>query len=203
MDGEKCVAWANDGGNSWNANKCVEETGSGVAGDSCTAEGSGVSGIDDCAKGYMCYGLDENNMGSCVAFCDVNDNCPAGSICSNLNDGVLPICVTGCDPLLQDCPDGQGCYAVEEDDTLISCRTDASGAGGFDGDPCEYDNVCDPGLICAANSAGCLTPRCCTPWCDINEPNTCPGAAEGEECVPHSQNALPGLEHAGECVIPQ
>ncbi|HWB74731.1 MAG TPA: ribulose phosphate epimerase [Nannocystaceae bacterium] len=199
--GEKCTAWANDGGSSWNANKCVPVTGDGVDGDPCNVEGTGVSGIDDCAVGFMCWDVDpETSMGVCVAFCDPQGTCPTGTICAVQNDGVLPICITSCDPLIQDCPEGQGCNAKDGDNGELICIPDASGSGGLDGDPCEFDNVCDPGLVCIGGSAGCNSTWCCTPWCDLSMPNTCPGA--GEECIAHFDDPPPGTEDVGICVVP-
>ena len=48
-DGQKCMPFANDGGNAWNALKCVDVVGEGGHGDPCTVEGNGVSGVDDTA----------------------------------------------------------------------------------------------------------------------------------------------------------
>src|SRR5689334_19955710 len=47
--GTKCMPWANDGGNSWNATRCtpLAEDPNGI-GEPCTVEGSPVTGIDDC-----------------------------------------------------------------------------------------------------------------------------------------------------------
>ena len=51
-DGEKCMPWANDGGNSWNATRCSPlDPNPGQPGDACTVEGCGVSGIDNCDIG--------------------------------------------------------------------------------------------------------------------------------------------------------
>ncbi len=202
-EGEKCAAWADDGGSSWNANKCVPVTGAGQAGDPCLTEGGGVSGLDDCAKGMMCWDVNEEAMGVCVEFCGEDDSCPPMTECAVQNDGVLPICIPGCDPLLQDCPEGSGCYAIDGDNGNTICIPDASGDGGLDGDPCEYDNVCDPGLICIGGSAGCTAMWCCTPWCDLTASNSCPGMAQGEECVPHFADPPPGADDVGICVIPQ
>ncbi len=199
-EGEKCTAWADDGGSSWNANKCVPVTGNGQHGDPCMTEGGGVSGLDDCAVGHICFNTDENMMGICTAFCDENDTCPPGSDCSIQNDGSLPVCEIGCDPLLQDCPEGSGCYAIDGSEGATICMQDASGAGGMDGDPCEYDNVCDPGLVCIGGSAGCTATWCCTPWCDLSGSTPCPGA--GEDCVPHFESPPPGQEDVGICVVP-
>ena len=110
-------------------------------------------------------------------------------------------CSLFCDPILQDCPTDQGCYARDGANGETICIPDASGTGGLDGEPCEFDNVCDPGLVCIGGSEGCTAPWCCTPWCDLGEANTCPGT--GEECVPHFGSPPPGLEHVGICVIPE
>lgn len=149
----------------------------------------------------MCWDIDgETNLGVCVAFCDPNDVCPPDTVCAIQNDGVLPICIAACDPLLQDCPEGQGCYAKDGANGQLICIPDASGDGGLDGDPCEFDNVCDPGLVCIGGSAGCVATWCCTPWCDVEAPNTCPGT--GEECVQHFDDPPPGTEAVGICVVP-
>ncbi|HWB78768.1 MAG TPA: hypothetical protein VG755_27590, partial [Nannocystaceae bacterium] len=180
-DGQKCTAWSNDGGTFWNANKCVDVTGSGVAGDPCLVEGSGVSGIDDCDKGYICMNTDEEGMGTCVEFCAGQDeDCDPGNICAVYNDGVLPICLVGCDPLLQDCPEGQAC--IDTPNARFICFTDASGEIGQDGDACppaDGENSCDPGQWCGPNSAGCTDVNCCTPYCDLGAP----ACTAPDECV--------------------
>jgi hypothetical protein len=203
-DGQKCTAWANDGGTFWNANKCVEVTGSGVAGDPCMVEGSGVSGIDDCDKGNICMYTDQNNMGTCVEFCTGDDeSCGVmGNICAVYNDGVLPICLVGCDPLLQDCPDGQAC--IDTPNARFICFTDASGDIGQDGDACppsDGENSCDPGQWCGPNSNGCTDVNCCTPYCDLSAP----ACTAPDECVSFfgdPASAPPGFEDVGVCVLP-
>ncbi|MEM6293443.1 MAG: ribulose phosphate epimerase [Myxococcota bacterium] len=211
--GEKCMPWANDGGSSWNASKCtMEDSEPGQPGDACTVEGSGVSGVDSCAVGSMCWDVDEENNGTCVAFCGGSAEAaicddPTTS-CIIANDGFLPLCLTVCDPLLQDCGDGSACYPG--DDGFV-CVPDASGPdlGAF-GDPCEFTNACDPGLLCAGAAAvpGCESARCCTDFCDLSDPEPavgCGGLAGGQECVgifPEGQ-APPGSEDTGFCAIPE
>jgi hypothetical protein len=203
MDGEKCTAWANDGGGVWNANKCVPETGSGVPGDSCTIEGSGVSGLDDCAKGSICLFANQEGMGICIGFCEgANEDCPNMDPCIVANDGVLPLCLDGCDPLLQDCPGDQGCY--DSPDGFFVCFADASGTGGADGDACppaDGENTCDPGLWCGPGSAGCQAVNCCTPYCDLTGPS-CPAGDECTSFYGDPNNAPPGYENVGVCVAP-
>lgn len=203
MRGSKCTAWANDGGTFWNANKCVEVTGEGVAGDSCMVEGSGVAGIDDCGLGFICLNTDMRGLGTCVEFCEgADETCEPGNVCAIYNDGVLPICLVGCDPLLQDCAEGQGC--IDTPNLSFICFNDASGDMGGDGDPCppnDGENSCDPGMWCGPNSSGCVDVNCCTPYCDITEAN-CP---QPDECVSFfgdPKSAPPGFENVGVCVMP-
>jgi hypothetical protein len=202
-DGQKCTAWANDGGTFWNANRCVEISGTGVVGDTCMVEGSGVGGIDDCDVGHLCMNSDEEGLGVCVQFCQgSNEDCEPGSVCAIYNDGVLPICLLGCDPLQQDCPDGQAC--IDTPNSSFICFNDASGAAGADGDPCppeHGENSCDPGMWCGPNSTGCLDVNCCTPYCDLSGAETCP---EPDACVSFfgEGNAPPGFEDVGVCVLP-
>jgi hypothetical protein len=209
QDGEKCMPWANDGGNAWNATKCSPlDQNPMQPGDTCTVEGSRVSGVDNCDVASMCWNVDpETGTGTCVAFCTGTEAAPVcedpGTSCSITNEGVLILCLTLCDPLLQDCPEGEACYPVLED---MLCGPDASGPdAGVAGDPCEYINACDPGLagINAEYVPGCAgATACCAPFCDVNEAECDAGA--GEECVPYYEEgqAPPGYENVGICMLP-
>jgi hypothetical protein len=202
-DGQKCTAWANDGGTFWNANRCVAVTGENVGGDPCTVEGSGVSGTDDCDVGFICMYTNEENIGTCIQFCEgENEDCGIESVCAIYNDGVLPICLVSCDPLLQNCPEMQSC--IDTPNGAFICFTDASGETGLAGDPCPAEhgeNSCDPGMWCGAGSAGCDSVNCCTPYCDLSDP----GCASPNECIGFfgEGNAPPGYEDVGVCIIPQ
>lgn len=202
-EGEKCTAWANDGGTFWNANRCVEVSGTGVAGDSCMVEGNGVSGLDDCDVGFICLNTNEENIGTCTGFCTgVDEDCGSGEVCAIYNDGVLPICLQGCDPLLQDCGTGQSC--IDTPNQAFICFTDASGEAGAEGDPCppeHGENSCDPGMWCGAGSFGCDDVNCCTPFCDTTgdacvSPNECVSFFGTPDAAP------PGFETVGVCVLP-
>jgi hypothetical protein len=203
MRGEKCTAWANDGGTFWNANRCVEVFGEAVAGDSCMVEGSGVSGVDDCALGNICLNTDENGVGICTAFCDGTDeSCPPSQTCAIYNDGVLPICLVACDPLLQTCTEGQSC--IDTPNQTFICFNDASGEAGADGDPCppeHGENSCDPGMWCGAGSFGCEDVNCCTPFCDI-EGDDCTAPDECVSFFGDPSSAPPGYETVGVCALP-
>jgi hypothetical protein len=206
--GEKCNAWANDGGSSWNATACfpIDPAPVGV-GETCVVQGSGVSGIDNCELGAMCWDVDTmTNEGTCVPLCTGTEAAPVcdpGLTCAISNDGALNLCLPGCDPLLQDCIPGQACYPIGPG---FTCAPDSSGAQGVDDDGCEFINVCDPGLMCAEASLldNCAAFfGCCTPFCDFSVGgDPCPSALE--ECVPYFDVGLapPGFEDVGICAIP-
>ncbi len=201
--GTKCMPWANDGGNSWNATKCTpivpDPDG---PGEPCTVERSGVSGIDSCELAAMCWNVDAEGQGECVPMCEGSPSNPECSdpnrYCAISGDAVLILCLNRCDLLLQNCPRGSGCYLTADEPT---CAPDASGELGMNGDPCEYINACDPGLVCALPEAtpGCTSSGCCTPFCDLNLANDCPGS--GQLCIPlfAPDEAPPGNEDVGFC----
>jgi hypothetical protein len=187
-DGDKCMPWANDGGGSWNATRCspLDPAPVDIGGD-CTVEGSGVSGIDNCVLGSMCWDVDPmTNMGYCLELCSctpVNPVCNTpNTTCAIVNNGVLPLCLGVCNPLDVDaCADGEVCVASGD---YFLCAPDASGDLGAAGDPCEFINVCDPGLFCAqADSVpGCAGSfGCCSSLCTVGDDGNC---EVGQECVP-------------------
>ena len=210
--GEKCMPWANDGGNSWNATRCSEVVDNpGQVGDECMVDGSGVTGIDDCDVGSMCYYVDpETNVGTCVGFCEGSQDapiCDMGFLCSISNNGVLILCRRECDPLLQDCMGSAACLPANGSDGFV-CIVDASGEGGAAGDPCEFLNACDPGLFCANADVvpGCVdSAGCCSEFCDLTEPDPNAMCTQvGQECETWFEEgaAPPDLMHVGACVLP-
>ena len=207
--GQKCTAWASDGGGAWNATRCVEVTGTKGPGDECTTEGGGLLGIDDCQKGAMCWDVDKDtNMGTCVALCTGTPDAPVcdpGFNCAIFTDGALNLCLPQCDPLLQDCPGDDLCITVDDD---FLCVLDASGDMGKTNDPCEFKNACDKGLACsptATASSACMQDAtgCCQPFCDFIAMEPCPNP--DQKCVQWFDPMLPippGQEDVGICAIP-
>lgn len=206
--GEKCNTWANDGGNAWNATKCVPiDPDPDDVGEPCTVVGSGVSGVDSCVLGAMCWNVDpETNEGECVAFCqgsESNPTCPdPDTICNGGRDFAL--CVSSCCPLEQDCAEDLACLPVHNG---FQCFPDASGEDGSFGDPCEYINACDPGLFCANAEMvpGCSGAQgCCTHFCPVGS-NVCAGLDSAMDCVPFFEPGAgpPGFENVGACVLPE
>lgn len=215
--GEKCMPWANDGGGTFNAAKCVPIVEDPAAeGEPCHVEGSGTSGIDDCELGTMCWDVDpKTNEGICVSMCigpEENPFCDDPETqCAINSSEVLLLCVPVCDPIEQDCPAGQACYAIRG--TLWACGSDASGDMGGYGDPCEYVSGCAPGLLCLDASTvpvgqACEgAPGCCTEICDLSDPAgdlQCAGAAGGQLCQPwyEAGTAPAGYENVGACALP-
>lgn len=207
-EGQKCTAVSPAEGEPWGINICVEATGESVVGDPCDVEGGKYTGIDNCVEGTLCLLTDDEGMGGvCVEFCDATDQCPntPTAMCVVYNDGSLPICLGSCDPIVQDCPEGQGCYNSAGD--LFVCFKESAMPGeGEVGDECQYINQCQKGGFCAAAASvtGCdpMSAGCCTPFCPVSGGN---GPCQaGEECVPFFEMGMapPAYEDVGVCVIP-
>jgi hypothetical protein len=208
--GQKCMYWANDGGGSWNATRCSDiAPDADEVGEPCTVEGSGTSGIDSCELGAMCWDVDpETNEGTCVDLCSGSESEPFCPNPSTICAGRGPfLCLPTCCPIEQDCPEGQACYPIND---TFSCAPDASGEQGGYGDPCEFINVCDPGMLCLGAST--LPPGlpcegaagCCTAFCETDT-TSCSLLDPALECASwyDEGTAPPGLELIGACVLPQ
>ena len=207
-DGFKCMPWANDGGGSWNATRCAPlDPNAAQVGDPCSVEGSGVSGVDNCELGAMCWRVDAaTNTGTCIELCGCSAENPIcetpNSFCSITNQGALAICLSVCNPLDPDsCSEGDGCYFTSG---YFVCAADASGEAGNVGDPCQFLNVCNPGLMCVAGSSfpGCNAQGCCSSLCTVGDDSPC---VDGQACVAmYDEGQAPDacLAEVGACVIP-
>lgn len=184
--GGRCVPWANDGGNAWNATRCsVIDPVPDQLGDLCTSL-NGVGGVDSCDIGLLCWGVDgETNTGTCIELCGCGPASPTcaggGTVCNISNQNSLPVCLPTCDPLDPACPAGQGCYLVND---AFLCAPDASG-GSVVGDVCTNINTCPPGLSCVAWDLFpvCLGSSCCAEFCDVDEGEG-PCSFADAQCVP-------------------
>lgn len=211
-EGEKCVIWASGESEYPNATRCVPVVRDpAVAGEPCTVSDSLYSGLDDCDASSTCYYVDARTlMGECAAFCEgteANPVCTApDEVCVVLDESAYTICRQTCDPLAQNCPSERSCVSMLDE---FVCESDASGADGVYGDPCEFANACDPGFVCGAPEwvPGCVSLGCCTPFCDLTSPDPdaqCPGVDGGQACIAWFEEgqAPEGHEDVGVCAIP-
>ena len=205
--GQKCAAWAEGGGGAWNATKCVDIMGDGAPGDPCAAIGGGVSGMDTCDLGAMCWDVNAENQGVCIALCTGPSDapvCPPKSSCYISSEGILNLCFPDCDPLLQDCPGDDLCIPQGDG---FECIFDASGEMGAANDPCEFANSCDKGLVCldttnASSACEQGSQGCCQPFCEFPG-SPCPNP--DQQCLSWFDPMMPipdGSEHIGVCAIP-
>ncbi len=205
-EGEKCQAWANDGGNAWNASRCsplAEEPG--APGDPCLVEGSGVSGIDDCDIGSMCFGVDpETNEGTCVARCqgsEANPMCPEGTACMIGFEAELNLCLPICDPLAPACADDEVCAhsaSADPQDAPFVCQPVPPLTPQPYAAECSGLAICDVGLACvwAENVPSCAgDQRCCTLLGDTLAPPVCPDV--GQSCIPFDDAVMEGPCYCG------
>ncbi|MCR9161499.1 MAG: hypothetical protein ACE37F_29995 [Nannocystaceae bacterium] len=203
-EGEKCSPWANDGGNWWNATRCVPIAGNpdGLY-EPCTVEDTATSGLDSCDFGMMCWNISEELTGTCHGLCQGSEQAPTcaddNATCVVGADSVIPLCLPNCNPLDPDsCGPTEGCYPTNSGD--FHCVPDASGKLGGVLDECQFVNACDPGLFCAPASvvSECEGTGCCMPFCSLAEP-VCP---EMTSCVPFfaEGEVPPGYEDLGACI---
>ncbi len=195
--GQRCVP-VGDG--TWTTTMCFDVADNPrQAGETCNETAGVTAGLDDCDRGLMCWSSDPQDPAVCRPLCDCTEDGPAcdgGDFCNISNGGVLPLCTPACDPILQNCPSGDGCYF---DDPGFSCSQDASSGRGDMGDPCEFINSCSAGLGClpAPPMSGCAAAMCCAAWCELGAMEcTAPMA-----CTPvFEANMAPvGYEDVGYC----
>jgi hypothetical protein len=208
-EGEKCALWVDGDVGFWNATKCVPVMGDQKPGEACTAVDGGASGLDDCVKGAMCWDVDAEGQGECVAHCTGSERAPVcedvggcGVVgCAITSEGILNICMNTCDPLAQVCLYDELCLPVGG---TFLCVLDASGDLGAAFDPCEWANECDKGLICAEPAAATECDQgatgCCVPMCSIAAGDQlCPGV--GQKCLPIYEPQASGCEDVGHCTV--
>lgn len=204
-DGEKCTATSG-----WYFNECRQILGDGQPGDECTIYDEWDSGDDDCGAGALCWGADpDTKLGVCVELCSGSPDdpvCSGDNTCFIFNNGFLPVCVAACDPLMAgaDCPiDGELCVNAEDGEGF-ACVPGNNDLNAY-GEPCDNLNSCEAGLICTEdfNVPGC-DGDCCTQYCAVGSPETCPDFGDGQDCVPYFEMGMApdGYEDVGVCSGP-
>ena len=203
-DGQKCALYSQSGSGEFDAAKCVPVVDPPAQlGELCISEGEVGDGLDDCDAGLICAGLGPTKNGTCVPLCQgLEDDplCPEDWLCVGGTGNFFDVCQPSCDPLAQDCLEGTGCYGSEYG---FACMPDKSGDEGQLFDPCQFANVCEPGLYCGPSLASpeCVQNEfmgCCMPICELGG-TLCP---EGTECVGWQDPPHPDYPEVGVCMAP-
>ena len=208
-EGEKCVPYGSTGGPHYDAQKCVQITNDGMAGDECTYAGI-VEGNDSCDADSFCWptqGPEDQLVGHCTAFCTGTPDdpmCPAEYSCLISNDGSINFCVPECNPLDPEptCANDWSCH-YQESPGIFGCWLGDVGEGEtcVGGDQL-YDD-CGEGLTCydGEHLPMCEGDRCCAAFCDVSDPMC---NAPGTTCTTLWENAMapPGYENLGVCIVP-
>ncbi|MBV1860198.1 MAG: hypothetical protein KUG77_17425 [Nannocystaceae bacterium] len=204
--GEACRPFANDGGRTWNANRCSPIADDpDLIGDPCVVEDSAVSGFDSCEARSMCLGVDPKSLqGTCVAYCDGTEGAPVcadpTTTCAVGNDGVVAVCLPSCDPMLQNCGKGEICTGNWGEPARFFCMLPSVpyfNAAGVQPAACDQGNVgVSPELV-----DGCLKGEpCCTSFCDPSLPDSC---MDGLECTLWTAEGMcPGICDEAICLSP-
>jgi hypothetical protein len=192
QEGDKCMAWADDGGDVWTSTRCTPVAMDNAAiGETCVVEGSGVSGIDDCGIRAICWGVDpRTNEGTCVPMCDgseANPTCPDGLECTIAFEAPLIVCLPPCDPLAPTCAADEVCSALAHSSTSdirFACQPLPPFQPQPYGSACGGVQICDVGQTCVAaeHVPGCAGVDCCTQLGDSLQMPTCPEATQ--TCIP-------------------
>lgn len=195
-DGQKCnIHRADENSPGWDDFSCFPLDPDPVGlGEACVAPNFDFDGLDNCAEHLVCW------YGTCVPLCEGGGGlgtCTDPAFQCEPYD-FFGLCYARCDPTASACSAKETCLPGKF--TGFVCQLDQSGDEGQLYDPCSYQS-CDPGLLCVpshlASECDPNATGCCLPWCDVNEPNTCPGA--GQECVGWDKPVPPELEHVGVC----
>ena len=205
-EGEKCVPFAS-AGSFLDANKCVPVLGEQGPGQVCVSAGY-VAATDDCDATSMCwdlYELEDELVGTCVAFCTGSPDspeCEPGSQCLITGEGSVHVCIDTCDPLLQDCAEGYACYW--NNTGPFNCLPTSEDHGL--GEPCGFVNDCAAGHVCqpAELFPACLGSSCCASFCELGAGDVQCEDLPGTGCVPlfEEGDEPAGFEEVGVCVLP-
>ncbi len=206
--GEKCVPWGSDGGEVFNATRCVPlAENAAQLGEPCTVVASPVSGFDSCDENLTCWGVDPQTLqGTCEAMCTGNakePECAEGTVCVTdqtvRDDNTILVCLPSCDPTADDCAMGSCTKA----DDGFACRGVMPPVADT-GEPCDLVDDCGLGSQCVAGNLvpDCAGPKgCCAAWCDLTATNPHENCPPGTACVSWYPGAPPAeYAHVGICV---
>lgn len=181
--GQKCKPNNKEG---WQA-LCadIDDDPAGV-GEAC--ESSELASFDDCPDGTMCFGFNQGpDSLRCTPMCE---GTPEASSCADVCSGCLKledeffgVCPVRCNPLADDCPAGLGCVTYVFEPRFFCFPPPRGGIGA--GEPCPNPFSCQSGTAClpANMLPSCAGESCCTPVCDLTQPDACDAAYPGTVCA--------------------
>jgi len=123
--------------------------------------------------------------------------------------GVLALCLPPCNPLdPMGCGRGESCRYFSAS-AAASCIPDKGGVVSSPTIQCgSKDESCPAAEVCvtAATYGGCGAPSCCTPWCDLDDPEAdlqCAARRVDQICLPlfDREPAPEGLANLGVCAL--
>jgi hypothetical protein len=108
-----------------------------------------------------------------------------------------------CNPLENDCPEGELCIFFN---TEFQCFPATGDGTGVFGASCDTATDCNEGLACIQSVffSNCAGDACCSPNCDLSEPNNCPDVGDGTFCMQWFMGRVdtdPCYVNAGVCGI--
>ena len=206
-DGFKCMPYALTGA-MWTDTRCsplAEQPAQ--TGEACQVFDAMGSGVDDCDLSSMCWQVDAVTLtGTCFPFCVGQPTAPrcenTERYCSQTSAGLVNLCHPACNPIVQDCPEGQGCYPEA---STFACISDGTGQYGNRDEWCNLSHHCSAGLSCVSHYERACPggpPGCCRPFCEVGTSG--PPCSPLDECAPWFEDALApaGLEDVGLCLPP-
>jgi hypothetical protein len=209
-EGHKCNLASLDGDSAWESMICVplHPDPDGLY-EPCTMTGAPYSGQDTCGKSLTCTQFDPNTgIGECWGLCSGTFEdlmCEDPMAWCYARAGIA-LCFPHCNPLYQACGAGESCLPDPMNPDTFVCLLDASGEQGQAFDPCDAVNECDPGLFCAgsalAKECDAMASGCCLPFCDLVDPQGCPGV--DQQCLPFYERGMvpPDYWQVGLCGLP-
>lgn len=181
--GQKCKPNDEDG---WQA-LCadIDDDPAGI-GEAC--ESSELASFDDCPDGSMCFGFNRGpDSLRCTPMCEgTPDAWSCADVCSGCikyEDGLFGVCPVRCSPLADDCPAGLRCVTYVFEPRFFCFLPSQSAFGA--GEPCPDSFSCEAGTTClpANMLPSCAGEFCCTPVCDLTQPDPCDAAYPGTICA--------------------
>ncbi len=183
--------------------KCVPLSEPAVGhGELCTLSNGICGGVDNCEIGSFCSLVDGQQIfGTCLATC--MGSIGEGFKCSAPTQecvrigGDVSVCIPRCHPLKQDCDAGQTCSYQGLQFGMACIAQDPMPSGLLM--PCESEKDCEVGLSCAPEGApGCQGP-CCTPFCNVQDANSCASVPDSTCIALEFSEPSPDLADLGTC----